>query len=547
MRDLYPALEPYDSGLLDVGDGDQIYWEVCGNPEGKPAVMLHGGPGGGCTAKHRRQWDPERYRIVLFDQRNCGRSLPHASDPATSLAANTTWNLVADMEKLREHLGIERWQVFGGSWGSGLALAYAQRHPDRTSELVLRGIFTLRPKELHWFYQEGASFLFPDLWESYVAPIPQEERGDLMAAFRARLEGDDDEARVAAARAWAQWEAGTITLLPDPELVAEFGEEKLAVCFARIENHYFTHGGWFEPEQLIRDVDKIRHIPAVIVQGRYDSCTPMVTAWELHRAWPEAEFQVVDDAGHASIETGSSRRQTRSREPDDRGDGPHQQQREQRREHQPEQEAHGHVVRVVHADEHPRERHDRRQRQHHPGQRPPDQDERGGGPGRDDRVVAGEGPVVRRRAFGDGDDPAPARPVLPDDRLDDLADDVGDHDARRTRERQRQLAGGRLPGLPEAPQEQPGEDEQARVRAELGEGVQPVGGAQGEVDDVAVHRCGVQSVNDQWTRLYELLGSNASTERPRSGAAESPMAVAPPASGRFQRSGISRVFAAHSG
>ncbi|GAB2919900.1 prolyl aminopeptidase [Nonomuraea fastidiosa] len=304
MRTLYPPIDPYDSGLLDVGDGNQIYYEVCGNPEGKPAVMLHGGPGGGCSASHRRQWDPERYRIVLFDQRNCGRSLPHASDPATDLSTNTTWHLVADMERLREHLGIERWQVFGGSWGSALALAYAQTHPGRVTELILRGIFTLRPQELHWFYQEGASYVFPDLWERFLEPIPEDERGDLMAAYRRRLEGDDDAARLAAARAWSQWEGGTVTLLPDPELVDDFGEARKAVAFARIENHYFTHGGWFEPEQLIRDVHKIRHIPAVIVQGRQDMCTPVATAWDLHKAWPEAEFHLVAGAGHAYSEPG---------------------------------------------------------------------------------------------------------------------------------------------------------------------------------------------------------------------------------------------------
>ncbi|MFG1698611.1 prolyl aminopeptidase [Nonomuraea sp. NPDC049309] len=304
MRTLYPPIDPYDSGLLDVGDGNQIYYEVCGNPEGKPAVMLHGGPGGGCSANHRRQWDPERYRIVLFDQRNCGRSLPHASDPETDLSTNTTWHLVADMERLREHLGIERWQVFGGSWGSALALAYAQTHPGRVTELILRGIFTLRPQELHWFYQEGASYVFPDLWERFLEPIPQDERGDLMAAYHRRLEGDDDAARLAAARAWSQWEGGTVTLLPDPELVDDFGEERKAIAFARIENHYFVHGGWFEPEQLIRDVHKIRHIPAVIVQGRQDMCTPVATAWDLHKAWPEAEFHVVAGAGHAYSEPG---------------------------------------------------------------------------------------------------------------------------------------------------------------------------------------------------------------------------------------------------
>jgi proline iminopeptidase len=304
MRTLYPQIEPYDSGLLEVGAGNQIYWEVCGNPDGKPAVMLHGGPGGGCSAGHRRQWNPERYRVVLFDQRNCGRSLPHASDPDTSLEANTTWELVADMERLREHLRIDRWQVFGGSWGSTLALAYAQAYPERTTELVLRGIFTLRPQELRWFYQQGADSIFPDLWESFVAPIPVEERGDLIAAYRARLEGSDPEERLTAARAWSQWEGGTVTLLPDPALVEEFGEEKTALAFARIENHFFTHGGWLEPDQLIRDVDRIRHIPAVIVQGRHDACTPMATAWDLHKAWPEADFQVVDDAGHAATEPG---------------------------------------------------------------------------------------------------------------------------------------------------------------------------------------------------------------------------------------------------
>ncbi|GLW10906.1 proline iminopeptidase [Microtetraspora sp. NBRC 13810] len=301
---LYPPVEPYESGLLDVGDGNHVYWEVCGDPGGKPAVMLHGGPGGGCSADHRRQWDPSAYRIVLFDQRNCGRSLPHASDPAVSLAANTTWHLVADMERLREHLGIERWQVFGGSWGSTLALAYAQTHPGRVTELILRGIFTLREAELRWFYQEGASYLFPDLWESYVAPIPEEERGDLIAAFRRRLESSDPAVREPAARAWAQWEAGTITLRPSPGLVADFGEERMALAFARIENHYFTHGGFMESGRLIRDVDRIRHIPGVIVQGRYDACTPMATAWDLHRAWPEADFHLVHDAGHAYTEPG---------------------------------------------------------------------------------------------------------------------------------------------------------------------------------------------------------------------------------------------------
>jgi proline iminopeptidase len=304
LRTLYPPIEPYESGLLDVGDGNEIYWEICGDPAGKPAVMVHGGPGGGCTADHRRQFDPAVYRIVLFDQRNCGRSRPHASDPAVSLEANTTWHLVADMERLREHLGIDRWLVFGGSWGSALSLAYAQAHPDRVTGLVLRGIFTLRPFELYWFYQEGASLLFPDQWEHYLAPIPADERDDLIAAYHPRLNSFDDAVRIPAARAWAEWEGATITLLPNAENVERHGEPVSAVAFARIENHYFVNEGFFTEDQLIRGVGKIRHIPGVIVQGRYDVCTPAATAWDLHRAWPEADFHLVDGAGHAFDEPG---------------------------------------------------------------------------------------------------------------------------------------------------------------------------------------------------------------------------------------------------
>jgi proline iminopeptidase len=304
MRTLYPPIEPHDSGLLDVGDGDRIYWEVCGNPAGKPAVMLHGGPGGGCTPDHRRQFDPAAYRIVLFDQRNCGRSLPSASDPAVSLRNNTTWNLVKDVELLREHLGVDRWQVFGGSWGSALALAYAQTHPERVTELVLRGVFTLRPFELYWFYQEGASLVFPDKWEDYIAPIPEAERDDLIAAFHTRLDDPDPAVRLPAAKAWSVWEGATIRLLPDPGIIEEHQEDDYAVTFARIENHYFRNGGFFDDDQLIRDVGKIRHLPCVIVQGRYDMCTPAATAWDLHRAWPEADFHLVADAGHAYAEPG---------------------------------------------------------------------------------------------------------------------------------------------------------------------------------------------------------------------------------------------------
>jgi proline iminopeptidase len=305
LRTLYPEIEPYDSGLLATGDGNQIYWEVCGNPDGKPAVMVHGGPGGGCSPEHRRQFDPSAYRIVLFDQRNCGRSLPHASDPNVSLETNTTWNLVADMERLREHLGIERWLLYGGSWGSALSLAYAETHPGRVTEMIIRGIFTLRDFELAWFYEGGASLIFPDLWESYLAPIPEDEREEMIEAYGRRLESPDRAVRVEAAKAWATWEASTITLRPDPGLVSHFAEDDYAVAFARIENHYFRHGGFFDPDdQLIADVDKIRHIPCVIVQGRYDVCTPAATAWDLHNAWPEAEFHIVDDAGHAFDEPG---------------------------------------------------------------------------------------------------------------------------------------------------------------------------------------------------------------------------------------------------
>jgi proline iminopeptidase len=241
---------------------------------------------------------------VLFDQRNCGRSLPSASDPSVSLEHNTTWNLVADIEALREHLAIDRWMVFGGSWGSALALAYAETHPERVTEMVLRGIFALRPFELYWYYQEGASLLFPDLWENYVAPIPEDEREDLITAFHSRLNDPDPSIRLPAAKAWSVWEGSTITLRPSAALYEEHSDDDYAVTFARIENHYFVNGGFLEEDQLIRDVDKIRHIPCVIVQGRYDIATPAATAWDLHRAWPEAEFHMVDDAGHAYTEPG---------------------------------------------------------------------------------------------------------------------------------------------------------------------------------------------------------------------------------------------------
>lgn len=304
---LYPPIEPYDSGLLLVGDGNRVYWEASGNPEGKPVVFLHGGPGAGTSPWHRRFFDPERYRIVLLDQRGSGRSTPHASDAAADLRFNTTAHLIADIELLRRNLGIERWQVFGGSWGSALALAYAQAHPEVVTELVLRGIFTLRRLELEWFYEGGAAALFPDLWEDFVAPIPVLERSRMIEAYHRRLFHPEPAVHVPAALAWTRWEASTITLRPDRELIESMTRPDAALAFARIENHYFLHGGWWTDGQLIAGVDRIRHIPAVIVQGRYDVCTPPMTAWELHRAWPEAEFVVVDDAGHAASEPGIQR------------------------------------------------------------------------------------------------------------------------------------------------------------------------------------------------------------------------------------------------
>ncbi|OLT28850.1 prolyl aminopeptidase [Nocardiopsis sp. CNR-923] len=304
MRTLYPRIEPYDSGTLNVGDGHRVYWELCGNPVGKPVVFLHGGPGGGCSPTHRRLFDPERYRILLFDQRNCGRSTPHASRMDSDLSTNTTWTLVEDIERLREMIGVSRWQVFGGSWGSCLALAYAQRHPERVSELVLRGVFTLRDEELRWFYQQGASMLFPDLWESYLAPIPVEERDDLIAAYARRLGDPDRAVRLAAARAWSVWEGSTVTLLPNDEIRAQHSDEDYALAFARIENHFFSNRGFLAPNQLIDGAEKIRDIPGVIVQGRYDVCTPVHTAYDLHKAWPEARFHIVGDAGHAFNEPG---------------------------------------------------------------------------------------------------------------------------------------------------------------------------------------------------------------------------------------------------
>jgi proline iminopeptidase len=279
-----------------------LYFEECGNPDGKPVVFLHGGPGGGSEPKQRRFFDPKRYRIILFDQRGCGKSTPHAS-----LVDNTTWDLVADIETLREHLGVARWQVFGGSWGSTLALAYAETHPSRVTELVLRGIFLLRKQEIDWFYQRGAGAIFPDAWEEYLAPIPEAERGDLLHAYHRRLTSDDATVRQEAARAWSVWEGKTSCLAPNVELIAKTAGDEFSLAFARIECHYFVHHGFVDGERALlapANIAKIRSIPGVIVQGRYDVVCPAESAWALHRAWPEADLKIVGDAGHSAMEPG---------------------------------------------------------------------------------------------------------------------------------------------------------------------------------------------------------------------------------------------------
>lgn len=299
-REQYPPIEPFDSGYLAVGDGHEIYYEQCGNPRGKPALFVHGGPGAGGDVNARRFFDPSGYRIVVFDQRGSGRSRPHAS-----LEANTTWHLVADMEVLRRTLGIERWLVFGGSWGSTLALAYAETHPTAVSELVLRGIFLLRRVELEWFYQHGASLVFPEHWQAFLAPIPHEERHDLLAAYHRRLLSADASVRLEAARAWSIWEGATSSLWPNPTRAEQFGSPEFALALARIEAHYFANRGFFSDEnQLLDGVAALRGISAVIVHGRYDMVCPIDTAWRLHRRWPEADLKVVIDAGHSAYEPG---------------------------------------------------------------------------------------------------------------------------------------------------------------------------------------------------------------------------------------------------
>ncbi|MCC7061594.1 MAG: prolyl aminopeptidase [Planctomycetes bacterium] len=300
LVDLFPPIDPYREGKLKVSKLHTVHYEECGNPKGKPVVFLHGGPGGGIDPLYRRYFDPKKWRIVLLDQRGCGRSRPFAE-----LRENTTWDLVADLEKLRQELGIERWVVFGGSWGSTLALAYAETHPERVKALTLRGIFMLRRSELLWFYQEGASHIFPDAWEGFLAPIPPRERGDLMTAYYKRLTSRNRAVRKEAAKAWSVWEGTTSKLFTDPAVIKRFGGGRFADAFARIEAHYFVNKGFFEhDDQLLRNVHRLRKIPAVIVQGRYDVVCPATSAWDLHRAWPEAKLVMVPDAGHSMTEPG---------------------------------------------------------------------------------------------------------------------------------------------------------------------------------------------------------------------------------------------------
>lgn len=301
LRDFYPEIEPYNKGFLKVSDIHNLYFEECGNPQGKPVVFLHGGPGGGVAPDHRRFFDPKVYRIVLFDQRGSGQSTPCAE-----LRENTTWDLISDTEKIRTHLNIDKWVVFGGSWGSTLALAYAITHPEMVKALVLRGIFLCRPSEIKWFYQEGASHIFPDVWDEYLKPIPENERHDMVSAYYKRLTHADANVRLEAAKAWSKWEAATSRLFVDKKAIDEFDDPEFALSFARIECHYFTNNAFFKTNNwLLENVQKIRHIPGFIVQGRYDVVCPATSSWELHKAWPEAQYTIVPDAGHAAAEPGT--------------------------------------------------------------------------------------------------------------------------------------------------------------------------------------------------------------------------------------------------
>jgi proline iminopeptidase len=300
MRELYPEIEPYSTGFLKVSDLHTIYFEEVGNPKGKPVVFLHGGPGGGINSTYRRFFNPQKWRVILLDQRGCGKSTPFAE-----LKENSTWDLVSDIEKLRNHLSIDKWAVFGGSWGSTLSLSYAITHPTSCTKLFLRGIFLIRKKEIDWFYQDGCSKIYPDAWEEYIKPIPLEERSDFVKAFYKRLTSEDKVVRKTAAKAWSIWEGSTSKLIPDTDIISRFGDDEFADAFARIECHYFTNKGFFpEDNYLLNNIDKIRHIPTVIVQGRYDVVCPAESAWELHRAFPEADFHLIADAGHSLSEKG---------------------------------------------------------------------------------------------------------------------------------------------------------------------------------------------------------------------------------------------------
>ncbi|MEE2878045.1 MAG: prolyl aminopeptidase [Pseudomonadota bacterium] len=300
MLKLYPPVEARNSGRLRVSDIHEIYWEESGNPDGLPVIALHGGPGGGSSPEMRRFFDPDVYRIILFDQRGCGRSTPHSE-----LEGNDTWALVSDMETIREHLGIEKWVVFGGSWGSTLSISYAVTHTERVYGLILRGIFLITEAEIQWFYQDGASRLFPDAYDRYIAPIPEDERDDLLTAFHKRLTGDDRRARIEAAKAWACWEGETISIQGPSSRPARFEEDSFADAFARIECHYFVNKGFFpEDGWLLKQAkEKLQGIPGIIVHGRYDVVTPLATAWALTKAWPDAELHIVPDAGHSSLDS----------------------------------------------------------------------------------------------------------------------------------------------------------------------------------------------------------------------------------------------------
>jgi proline iminopeptidase len=300
MHTLYPEIQPYVQHSLAVEPPHVLHIEECGNPKGIPVLFVHGGPGAGCEDYHRRFFDPQRYRIILFDQRGCGRSTPHAA-----LEGNTTQTLVADMERIREHLGLERWLLFGGSWGSTLSLVYAEAHPERVTGLILRGIFMCRPHEIQWFYQQGASRLFPEYWQEYLAPIPEAERDDLVHAFYRRLTGDNEMQRMAAAKAWSLWEGKTSTLRPNEAVAGHFGNPFTALSLARIECHYFVNDSFLAPEQILRDAGRLKGIPGVIVHGRYDVVCPVENAWQLHQAWPEAELKIIPDAGHSASEPGT--------------------------------------------------------------------------------------------------------------------------------------------------------------------------------------------------------------------------------------------------